>query len=817
MLKNYLIISYRNLKKSLGVSLINVFGLAVGISCCLLIVLYVGDELSYDRNWENADQIYRVGVHSIIGTQETNTVRTPSQLSRTIIQEYPEVLHATRMEHTPNMLVRYQDIVYNEANFMWVDTNFFDVFPLKVLFGDPKTALKDDHTVVLTLENAKKYFGNPAEALNKIVEFEDGTPYRVSAVVDNPVKNAHFHYGMLSPLSSWEWDNGEWWLNNFMCTYIVLHEKASPKDLEAKLPQFLRKYAGPHFQESTGMSFDEMEKAGGKYEYFLQAMTSIHLYSHMDGEMEPNSDIKYIYIFSIIAAFILFIACINFMNLATSRSAGRSREVGMRKVLGSTKNRLIGQFLVESILTCVLSVLAAMTISVLLLPLFNSIAGKAIVINYLSPWYMLPGLLFFTIFLGILAGSYPAFFLSSFQPVKVLKENLGLGQKGRGIRQILVIFQFSISIVLFITTFLLFRQMNFIQNKHLGFIKENIVIINRGWAMGQNPDGTFIDTTFQQTVFESFKNDLKQNPQILSVSGGTNIPGRGFQNAVLNAKGAGNSEQHLINYCRVDWDYAETFGLEMVEGRFYNRETDSWTGIIINETAAKVFGLKKPYIEQALGSPGDSSATIPIVGILKDFHYESLHKPIQPLAIGFQTEGRTYICVRIRPENVKETIEYIKQTWNNYIPYKPFEFFFFDDNYNRLYQTEMQTNKLFTIFSVISIIIASLGLFALASFTTERRIREIGIRKTLGATVPNILILLTKEFAWLVIISNLIAWPVAYFFIKQSLQAYAYRISIGAGSFLLAGVTALLIAVITVSYHSIRAALSNPAETLKYE
>lgn len=489
----------------------------------------------------------------------------------------------------------------------------------------------------------------------------------------------------------------------------------------------------------------------------------------------------------------------------------------MRKVLGSTKKRLIGQFLVESILTCFLAVLAAMLISVLLLPLFNSIAGKAIIINYLKPWYMLPGLLFFTIFLGILAGSYPAFFLSSFQPVKVLKENLGLGQKGRGFRQILVIFQFSISIVLFITTFLLFRQMNYIQNKRLGFIKENIVIINRGWAMGQNPDGTFIDTTFQQTVFESFKNDLKLNPQILSVSGGTNIPGKGFQNAVLSSKGSGNSEQHVINYCRVDWDYAESFGLEMIEGRFYSREIDSWTGIIINETAAKVFGLKKPYIEQALGFPGDSSVTIPIVGVLKDFHYESLHKPIQPLAIDFQTEGRTYICVRIRPEDVKETIDYIQQTWNNYIPYKPFEFFFFDDNYNKLYQTEIQTNKLFTIFSIISIIIASLGLFALASFTTERRIREIGIRKTLGATVPNILILLTKEFALLVVISNLIAWPIAYFFIKQSLQSYAYRISIGAGSFLLAGFIALLIALATVSYHSIRAALMNPANTLKYE
>ena len=817
MLKNYLLISFRNLKKSLGVNLINILGLAIGISCCLLIVLYVSDELSYDKHWKNADRIYRITVHSNIGTEETATARTPSQLSRTIVDEYPEILHATRLEHTPNMLVRYKDLVYNEDNFLWVDTNFFDVFPLKILYGDPKTALKDDHTVVFTLDNAKKYFRNPAEALNKIVEFEDGTPYRVSAVVANPEENAHFHYGMLSPLSSWEWNWNEWWLWNFMCTYVLLHEEADPQELEAKLPRFLQKYAAPHFKETTGMTFDEMEKAGGKYEYKLQPITSIHLHSHLDGELEPNSDIKYIYIFSVTAVFILFVACINFMNLATSRSTGRAREVGMRKVLGSTKKRLIGQFLVESILTCIPAVIIAMILSAILLPLFNTIANKEIVINYLKPWYMLPVLGIFTIILGVLAGSYPAFFLSSFQPVKVLKENLGLGTKGRGFRQILVIFQFTISIILFITTLLLIRQMHFIQNKRLGFNKENIVVIKRGWALGQNPDGSFIDTTYQQSVFESFKNDLKQNPQIISVCGTSNLPGEGLNNAVLTTKGSANQEQHVINHCRVDWDYAETFGIEMLEGRFYSREFNNWHGVIINETAAKVFGLKQPYTEQYLGFPGDSSETIPIFGVVKDFHYESLHQPIKPLVIDFMTEGRTYICVRIRPENVRETVNYIKPIWDKYIPYKPFEYFFFDDNYNNLYRAEIRTNKLFSIFSILSIIIASLGLFALASFTTERRIREIGIRKTLGATVPDILILLTKEFALLVAIANLAAWPLAYYIMRRTLQSYAYRISIGPGPFLMAGLAALIIALITVSYHSIKAALSNPADTLKYE
>jgi len=817
MFKNYLVISYRNLRKNIGINLINIFGLAVGISCCLLIILYVADELSYDRHWKNAKNIYRVTTQGVIGNQETKTVRTPSPLSENLVREYPEILNATRMEHTPNMLVRYEDIVFNETHFMWVDTNFFDIFPMEVIFGDPKTALAEDHTVVMTLDNAKRFFGNPIDALNKVVNFEDGTPYRVSAVIANPTKNSHFTYGMLCPLSSWDWSWGTHWMYNFMCTYIQLHENADPEALEAKFPQFLRKYLAPHFQEASGMSFDEMEQIGGRYDYILQSLTDIHLYSHLDGELEPNSDIKYVYIFSIIAVFILFIACINFMNLATSRSAKRSREVGIRKVLGSTKNRLVAQFLVESILICILAAILSMLISKLFLPLFNQIAGKSLGLNYFSSWYLLPGILIFAIIIGIFAGTYPAFFLSSFQPVVVLKENLSSGLKGRTLRSILVVFQFTISIVLFISTLILFQQMNYIKNKRLGFIKENIVVIKRGWAIGQNPDGSIIDTGDDPAIFELFKNDLKQNPQILSVCGTINLPGDNFQNATLIARGAASQEQHLINYSHVDWDFAETFGLEIAEGRFFDRQFDNRRGLILNETAVKAFDLKEPYTEQLLGVPGDTSVAISILGIVKDFHYESLHKPIQPLVLDFEQFRRTYICVRIRPENVAETIAYIKKTWNDYIPYKPFEYYFFDENYDRLYQAEIQTNRLFTIFSVLSIIIASLGLFALVSFTTERRIREIGIRKTMGATVTNIVILILKEFSQLVLAANIIAWPIAYYLMHRTLQNYAYRISMNVITFIAAGFAALMIALLTVSYHSLKAAFSNPSETLKYE
>ncbi|MFH1214755.1 MAG: ABC transporter permease, partial [Candidatus Neomarinimicrobiota bacterium] len=751
MLINYLLLSFRNLKKSYGISVINILGLAIGISCGLLIALYVADELSYDRQWPDNDYIYRIGVDALIGNQDLKTVRTPSILSRTIVTEYPEIQSATRLLHTPNMLVRYGDVAFNEQNFLWVDTNFFDIFPLKVLYGDPKTALKDDHTVVMTLDNATKFFGNPADAIDKVVNYEDGTPYRVSGVVENPTRNCHFHYGMLSTFSSWEWNWEESWLNNFFLTYIRLHPDAGPTDLESKFPRFLRKYATAHLQREAGMNFDEMEKSGGRYKFFLQPLTDIHLRSHYDGELEANSDIKYVYIFITVAIFILIIACINYVNLSTSRLAGRSREVGIRKSLGATKQHLIMQFLAESILICLLAVLLSMILTQLILPSFNVITGKNIALNYFRPWFMLPGLFIFGIILGLISGIYPAFFLSSFQPAVVLKENLSMGLRGRSLRSILVVFQFSISIVLFISTFLLFKQLHYIQNKRLGFAKENVVVIKRGWAIGQNPDGSLIEWGRNETApIDVFKAELLKNPRILAVAGSTHLPGELYANAVLIRKSASDQEQHVINWFQADYDYATTFGLELTGGRWFEREYGERQGVVINETAARIFGLEKPYTEQFLGVPNDPNESIPIVGVIKDYHYESLHKPIQPLAISLENLRRTYLCVRIRPEEVSKTIAYIEQVWNKFLPYKPFEFFIFDDYYNRLYQSEQRTGTLFSDAAILAILIACLGLFGLASFTTERRIREIGIRKALGANVADILILIAREFARLV-------------------------------------------------------------------
>jgi len=588
--------------------------------------------------------------------------------------------------------------------------------------------------------------------------------------------------------------------------------------MESKFPQFIRKYATSELQREAGMNFDEMEKNGGRYQYFLQPLTDIHLRSHYDGELESNSDIKYVYIFISIAIFILLIGCINYVNLSTSRLVGRSREVGIRKSLGATRQQLVGQFLVESILICFLAVLLALLITQLMLPFFNNIAGKNLTLNYLQPWFTLPVLILFGVVLGIFAGIYPAFFLSSFQPAVVLKENISMGLRGRSLRSILVVFQFSISIVLIISTFLLFKQLHYIQNKRLGFTKENIVVVKRGWAIGQNPDGSQISWGRNEVApIESFKAELLKNPKILAAAGSTYLPGEQCANAILKRNGAPDEDQHPINWFQADYDYATTFSMELIEGRWFEREYGERQGVVINETAARVFGLEKPFTEQFLDVPNQDGEGIPIVGVIKDYHYESLHKPIQPLAISLENLRRTYLCVRIRPEEAQQTIAYIEQVWNKFLPYKPFEFFIFDNYYNQLYQSEQRTGNLFYGAAALAILIACLGLFGLASFTTERHVREIGIRKALGANIADILTLISREFVRLVLVANLIAWPVAWYIMHRTLQDYAYRIQIGAGVFFISALIALAVAMLTVSYHSIRAALANPAETLKYE
>ncbi len=801
MFKSNFKIAFRNLIRFKAYSLINIFGLAIGIASCIIILLFVSDELGYDTYNKKADQIYRVHTHGKLLGSDLNMAVSPAPLGETMVDEYPEVISSTRLMYNPNMLIRYNDNVFNETRFFWADSTIFEVFTMPFIQGNPFTALNQPHTVVLTKSLAKKYFGDE-DPMDKIMNMEDGTPYTVRGVIEDCPSNSHFHYDMFASVASLGLQ-GTFWVSNNFYTYIVLKKGASAEELQAKLPEFSKKYAGPQLQELLGITYDDAVKKGYAYEFIMQPLKDIHLHSHLDYEIEPNSDIRYVYIFSIIAGFVLLIACINFMNLTTARSSTRSREVGIRKVLGSNKAKLIRQFLTESVLLTFFAVLAAVVLVEVFLPAFSNIAGKELHTNYFENWLVIPGLFLTTLVVGFIAGSYPAFFLSSFQPVKVLKGKPSEGRRN-WLRSGLVVFQFAITIVLFACTFIVAGQMKFIQEKKLGFDKDHVLVIQRAWALENHAD--------------AFKDELMQSTKIISASNTDNLPGKLFGQTVFKPEDAPLSQQYPLAIMATDYNFAETLGLELSEGRYFSKDiiSDS-AAIILNENAVKFMEIKDPIGKRIIMPGRTDNQYFTIIGVLKDFHYESLHQQIRPLAI-FYNKGQTaYLPVRIKPANISATISLIEDEWKKFVPGKPFEYFFLDEDFNKLYQSEMKTGQIFSAFSVLAIFIACLGLFGLTAFTVERRIKEIGIRKVLGASISTIVFLISKEFLKWVLIANLIAWPVAYYFMNEWLQNFAYRNEITLWAFIFSGIIALVIALITISSQTIKAATANPVKSLRYE
>lgn len=802
MLKSYFKIAFRNLIRFKAYSLINIFGLAIGIAACIIILLFVTDEVSFDKHNEKAGRIYRVHTRGKLLGNELNMAVSPAPLGETMVNDFPEVTASARIFYTPNMLIRYNDNVFNETRFFWADSSILDIFTIRFIQGDPKTALDQPHTVILTESLTEKYFGNE-DPMDKIINMEDGTPYTIKGVIENCPPNSHFRYDMFASLSSWGGnERNDFWVSNNFYTYILLKEGTSATGLQKKLPEFARKYAGPQLQQLLGITFDEALARGYNYEFIMQPLVNIHLNSHLDYEIEPNSDIRYVYIFSVIALFILFIACINFMNLSTARSSIRSKEVGIRKVLGSSKARLVLQFLAESTLLTFFSVLIAIVLVEIFLPSFGTLAGKELRTGYFDNFLVIPALVITIIIVGTIAGTYPAFFLSSFQPVKVLKGGAGAVSRN-WLRSGLVIFQFTITIVLFICTFIVAGQMKYIQEKNLGFDKEHVLVIQRAWTL--------------ENQVQAFKDELMKNTDIISVSNTDNLPGRNFNQTVFKPEDAPLSQQYPLATMGTDYDFAKTLGLKVLDGRFFSKEisTDT-TAVVLNEEAVKFMELKDP-LGKRLILPGQNNPPITIVGILRDFHYESLRQKIRPLAVFINKGGTQFLAVRIKPHKVSQSVHFIQGQYKKFVPDKPFEYFFLDDDFNNLYQSEQKTGQIFSAFSILAIFIACLGLLGLTAFTVERRIKEIGIRKVLGASVSKIIFLIAKEFLKWIIIANLIAWPIAYYFMNNWLENFAYRAGITLWSFIYSGVIALIIALLTVSSQIIKAAASNPVEALRYE
>lgn len=810
MIKNYFKIAFRNLAKYKFISFINLFGLTIGFTCCLLILTYILNELSYDRYNKNADNIYRITRTFYNGngdaTLKLSTIAPP--FGYYLPTDFPEIQKMTRLLNNGTTPLKYEDKLINEPNVYFADENIFDVFTIAVLKGNPATALKDPFSVMLTEETAKKYFGDE-DPINKVLRANNQFDVKVTGIYKDFPSNAHLHPNMLVSFNTLK-DSAVYgeknlqtnWGNNSFFTYILLPKNYNIKNMEARFPAFLDKHMAGQFrtvQPSKGTKLD------------LQKLTDIHLHSHTDYEAEPNGDIKRVYIFSCIAFFILLIACINYMNLSTARAALRAREIGIRKVIGARKKELIIQFLSESLLLTWASILIAFFLLFLLLPWLNKISEQDLSVGILLKWQILVPLLFAPFIVGIISGIYPALFMSSFQPVKTLKGLFKIRGSSISFRKVLVVTQFAISIILIITTMIVFQQMRFMQQTSLGYDKEHLVTL---------PYYTQLDGQY-----ESFRNSLLQNSSIKEAGRSSRIPtGRLLDDMSASAPGTDSMVpvKAEIRYVAADYDFIPTYGIHIVAGRNFSREygTDT-SGFVINEAAVKAIGWKSP--EQAIGKNFKYGfINGKIIGVMHDFHFESLHQEIKPmiLIMPAAAQGQSFynaLSVKIAGNNVPAALATLKNTWQKYLPDFPYQYTFLDENFSKLYASEQKQETIFTAFACIAIFIACLGLLGLSAFTINQRIKEIGIRKVMGASISSIVALLSKDFLKPVGIAAIVAFPVAWYFMDKWLRDFAYRISISWWIFIAAGILAALIALITISFLAIKAAMANPVKSLRTE
>lgn len=817
MFKNYMKIALRNLRKRKGFAFINIAGLGIGMACSVLILLYVQHELSYDLFHEHADDIYRVERDVTFHQERGVYPVTAHPYAPALEAEFPEIATTTRIWTTnTDFLDKKQQ--YNRARLFYADSSFFDVFTFSLLHGDKATALREPFSVVLTESQAKRYFPE-RDPIGQTLTMQWGKDYdmKVTGVIADVPENSHMHFDAIASYSTVYSIFGQQsmnvWFSNNIYTYLRLQPGSNPATLEAKLPAWQEKYMGNRARELMGHGVDITKIVQLK----LKPMTDIHLYSNLEHEIEPNSDITTVYIFSAVALLILLIACINFMNLSTARSMDRAKEVGLRKVVGAERARLIAQFLCESVIMAFLALLLAVGLIELLLPVFGSLTGKTLEMHYLNNPTGLLALVALAAFVGVISGSYPAFFLSGFRPIAVLKGKFAGNKQGVLLRKILVVMQFAISIALIIGTVVVMQQLDFLRSKQLGFDKEHTVII------------PINDANLKPSHIEAVKQEIGKNPAVVSVATGNKVPGdRQFSDTMFRKDNTGQHAEDMVNmqYYFVSHDYLSTLGVEMAAGRSFSREfsTDASSAYILNEAAVRKLNWGSP--EEAVGrkfarvtgtEPKMTFKDGQIIGVVKDFHFKSLHQKIEPIVLELSSGAYNYVLARIRPENIPQTLEFLQETMRRFSPNYPFDYFFQDAYFESLYRSEERMRQIFGYFTFLAIFIACLGLFGLASFSAEQRTKEVGIRKVLGATVTSIVGLLSKDFLRLVLVAFVVAAPVAYLAMNRWLADFAYRIDIGWWVFLLAGGLAFVIAVLTVSTQAVRSAMTNPADSLRYE
>jgi len=789
MIKNYFLISIRNIVRYKGFSLINILGLSVGIAATLLILLWVQDELSFDKFHEYADRLYQVEEDQYYSGETYHVTVTPYPSGPVWKEEIPEIENACRYQWSYGMLFNYGEKAFYEDNCLAVDSTFFSMFSFPLIKGNSDQLLREPYSTVLTEETAEKYFGKK-DPINKSINVNNQYEFTVTGIIEDPPGNSTLQFDILIPFDFLK-EKGQYndhWGSNSIRTYVLLNENAVLDSVNSKLTRVVRS----NVETTTDFS--------------VFSFTGVHLHQYF-GYGHPTTAVIFVYIFSLIAAFVLIIACINFMNLSTAKSSTRAREIGMRKVVGGNRKNLITQFLGESFLLTLLSMIIALILVSLILPIFNKIAGKELIFEDLLHARFIIGLIILTILTAFIAGFYPSLFLSSFKTVNVLKGE-PVTDRGSGIfRKVLVVFQFTLSVFLIIGTVVIYKQLIYLRNIDLGFDKEHVFYIYMRGEIGKN--------------YETIKEEFSKNPNVKSVSATLHSPTHiGSNSGGADWDGKDPEMRVLIGYSAIDYDYIETIGIEMVAGRSFSRDypsdriTDSTAAFLVNEEVVRIMGTDDP-VGQRFDFAGRKGT---IVGVMKDFHYHSARNKIEPLAIHCRKgEELSALVVKLGPGDITKVMKELEETWHEILPIYPFDYIFLDQDYDNMYRTEERMGNIIKYFTILGIIIACLGLFGLASFTAERRTQEIGIRKVAGANVSTIISLLSREFTFLVIFSCIIAVPVAYLVMNMFLNEFAFHTNLSWWIFILACMAALVIANLTVSFQAIRAALTNPAEALRYE
>jgi putative ABC transport system permease protein len=803
MFKNYLKVAFRNLWRNKSFSAINIFGLAIGLAICLLITLFVFDELNYERFNTKADRIYRVNSDFKVNGSLFNDRSSAAPIAATLVKEYPQIEDATRLVSIGRTLVKKDNETLTEQNTFYADANVFNIFTIPMIAGDPKTALSQPNSIVISESLARKYFSS-TDVIGKTLHLDNTADYKITGVIKNTPAQSHLHFNLIKAMSGFASSRQTEWLSENFDNYLLVRPGITQHQLDDILKQATKKHAEPELQNFIHSSIADLDQKGDHFRFVSIPLTKIHLYSAVSHEVEPTGNIQYVYIFIVIAIFILLVACINFMNLSTARSAGRSKEVGVRKVLGSGRGNLISQFLVESVITSFIASAIGLFIAALLLPYFNQLAGKQITFGLISSAWLLPGLCIIAIIVGLLAGSYPAFFLSAFQPIQVLKGKLASGFKGSMLRNSLVVFQFSTVIILIVGTLVIYSQLNYIRNKDLGYNRDQVLIVQ--------------NTASLYTHAKAFKQDVLKIAGVKSGTMTSFLPTTTADNTEVYSKDAAMSpgQSTAIKTWYVDDDYIPTLGMKMTQGRNFSPQmlSDSM-GMIVNETAAKLLGYQEPLNKDVYRS----TMRFHIIGVVKDFNAGSLRSEIPPIIFRLG-DNRSAMAFRVEANKTPAIISQIESLYHSAdakMAGQPFQYTFMDDDFNRIYQSEQNTGKIFVSFAFFAILIACLGLFGLVTYAAEQRTKEIGIRKVLGASISNIVAMLSNDLLKLIGIAAIISFPIAWYAMNKWLQDFAYRTSISWWVFVAAGLLAVVITIVTVSFRAIKAALTNPVTSLRSE